>query len=103
MLLSSVSDKYDAKMQNPWQFLRVYKINRYLFQEKAAELLSIYRSSEFASRSVVSFQELCTLSSDVCTDESTLCMALLQLQRDKQVVVALHEGEKVNDDQPTIC
>ncbi|KAK5871257.1 hypothetical protein PBY51_004149 [Eleginops maclovinus] len=66
-----------------------------LVKEKAAELLKVYRSSEFASCSIISFQELCTLSSDVCADESTLCMALLQLQRDKQVMVSLHEGEKI--------
>lgn len=67
-----------------------------LVKEKAAELLRTYRSSEFASSSVLSFQELCALSADVCADdESTLCMALLQLQRDKQVTVSLHEGEKI--------
>ncbi|XP_037633303.1 charged multivesicular body protein 7 isoform X1 [Sebastes umbrosus] len=66
-----------------------------LVKEKAAELLKVYRSSEFASRSILSFQELCTLSSHVCADESTLCMALLQLQRDKQVTVSLHDGEKI--------
>jgi len=44
----------------------------------------------------VSFPELCTLSSGGWADEGTLCMALLQLQRDKQVTVSLHEGEKVN-------
>ncbi|XP_029366605.1 charged multivesicular body protein 7 [Echeneis naucrates] len=66
-----------------------------LVKEKAAELLRIYRRSEFSSHSILSFQELCALSSDVCADESTLCMALLQLQRDKQVMVSLHEGEKI--------
>uniref|UniRef100_A0A3Q0STH0 Charged multivesicular body protein 7 n=1 Tax=Amphilophus citrinellus TaxID=61819 RepID=A0A3Q0STH0_AMPCI len=66
-----------------------------LVKEKAAELLRVYRSSEFSSCSIVSFQDLCTLSSDICADESTLCMALLQLQRDKQVMVSLHEGEKI--------
>lgn len=66
-----------------------------LVKEKAAELLRVYRSSEFANSSIVSFQELCALSADVCADESTLCMALLQLQRDKQVTVSLHEGEKI--------
>lgn len=66
-----------------------------LVKEKAAELLRVYRSSEFSSCAIVSFQELCGLSSDVCADESTLCMALLQLQRDKQVTVSLHEGEKI--------
>lgn len=66
-----------------------------LVKEKAVELLGAYRSSEFASSSVVSFQELCAISSDICADESTLCMALLQLQRDKQVMVSLHEGEKI--------
>ncbi|XP_070821491.1 charged multivesicular body protein 7 [Chaetodon trifascialis] len=66
-----------------------------LVKEKAAELLRVYRGSEFASSSVLSFSELCSLSSDVCADESTLCMALLQLQRDKQVTVSLHEGEKI--------
>ncbi|CAI5694943.1 unnamed protein product [Oreochromis niloticus] len=65
-----------------------------LVKEKAAELLRVYRSSEFSSCSIVSFQDLCTLSSNICADESTLCMALLQLQRDKQVMVSLHEGEK---------
>lgn len=66
-----------------------------LVKEKAVELLRAYRSSEFASCSILSFQELCALSSGVCADESTLCMALLQLQRDKQVMVSLHEGEKI--------
>ncbi|XP_029916325.1 charged multivesicular body protein 7 [Myripristis murdjan] len=66
-----------------------------LVKEKAAELLAAYQSSEFANRSLLSFQELCALSSHVCTDESTLCMALLQLQREKQVTVSLHEGEKI--------
>uniref|UniRef100_A0A7N8XLB5 Charged multivesicular body protein 7 n=1 Tax=Mastacembelus armatus TaxID=205130 RepID=A0A7N8XLB5_9TELE len=66
-----------------------------LVKEKATELLRVYRSSDFASCSILSFQELCALSSDVCADESTLCMALLQLQRDKQVTVSLHEGEKI--------
>ncbi|XP_015225511.1 PREDICTED: charged multivesicular body protein 7 isoform X3 [Cyprinodon variegatus] len=66
-----------------------------LIKEKAAELLKVYQNSEFSSCCVVSFQELCTLSSDICADESTLCMALLQLQKDKQVIVSLHEGEKI--------
>ncbi|XP_038152557.1 charged multivesicular body protein 7 isoform X2 [Cyprinodon tularosa] len=66
-----------------------------LIKEKAAELLKVYQNSEFSSCSVVSYQELCTLSSDICADESTLCMALLQLQKDKQVIVSLHEGEKI--------
>ncbi|XP_047236314.1 charged multivesicular body protein 7 isoform X1 [Girardinichthys multiradiatus] len=66
-----------------------------LVKEKAAELLKVYQSSEFSSCSIVSFQELCTLFSDICADESTLCMALLQLQKDKQVIVSLHEGEKI--------
>ncbi|XP_056274868.1 charged multivesicular body protein 7 [Pseudoliparis swirei] len=66
-----------------------------LVKEKAAELLKAYRSSGFACRSIVSFPELCTLSSGGWADEGTLCMALLQLQRDKQVTVSLHEGEKI--------
>ncbi|XP_062307704.1 charged multivesicular body protein 7 isoform X1 [Osmerus eperlanus] len=66
-----------------------------LVKEKAAELLAVYRSSPLASRTLLSFQELCTLASHVCVDESTLCMALLQLQREKQVVVALQDGEKI--------
>lgn len=51
-----------------------------------------------ANRSLLSFQELRKLSSHVCVDETTLCMALLQLQREKQVTVSLHEGEKVRHD-----
>ncbi|KAM3867811.1 charged multivesicular body protein 7 [Diretmus argenteus] len=66
-----------------------------LVKEKAAQLLDLYRSGEFANRSLLSFQELCALSSHVCADESTLCLALLQLQREKQVTVSLHEGEKI--------
>ncbi|XP_038868730.1 charged multivesicular body protein 7 isoform X3 [Salvelinus namaycush] len=65
-----------------------------LVKEKAAELLGVYRSSPVANHSLLSFQELRTLSSHVCVDESTLCMALLQLQREKQVTVSLHGGEK---------
>ncbi|RVE68545.1 hypothetical protein OJAV_G00092650 [Oryzias javanicus] len=66
-----------------------------IVKEKAAELLQLYRSSDLSNCSIVSFQELCGLSSDICADESTLCMALLQLQKDKQVIVCLHEGEKI--------
>ncbi|XP_077571114.1 charged multivesicular body protein 7 [Stigmatopora nigra] len=66
-----------------------------LVKEKAAEVLKLYRNSELASHSVVSFHELYTLTCGVCADESTLCMALLQLQREKQVAVSLNEGEKV--------
>lgn len=66
-----------------------------LVKEKAAEVLRRYRGSELASSSIVSFQELCSLCSGVCADETTLCMALLQLQRDKQVTVSVHEGEKI--------
>ncbi|XP_061624869.1 charged multivesicular body protein 7 [Phyllopteryx taeniolatus] len=66
-----------------------------LAKEKAAEVLRIYRSSEFASRSVISFEELRAVSSGACADESALRTTLLQLQRDKQVAVSLHEGEKI--------
>lgn len=66
-----------------------------MFQEKAAEVLGAYRRSQLASSPVLSFAELYGLCSDVCADESTLCMALLQLQRDKQAMVCLHDGEKV--------
>lgn len=66
-----------------------------LVKVKAAELLRVYRTSEFSSCSLISFQELLTISSDICADESTLCVALLQLQRDKQIIVYLHEGEKI--------
>lgn len=66
-----------------------------VFQEKAAEVLGAYRSSDLGSSPVLSFAELYSVCSGVCADESTLCMALLQLQRDKQVTVSLHDGEKV--------
>lgn len=66
-----------------------------LVKEKAVELLKAYHSSEFSNCPILSFQELCSISSGVCADESTLCMALLQLQRDKQVMVSVHEGEKI--------
>lgn len=66
-----------------------------VFQEKAAEVLGAYLSSDLGSSPVLSFAELYSLCSGVCADESTLCVALLQLQRDKQVTVALHDSEKV--------
>lgn len=66
-----------------------------LVKEKASELLGVYRNSSLSNRSLLSFQEVRTMSSQVCVDESTLCLALLQLQREKQVTVSLHEGEKI--------
>ncbi|CAL9708584.1 unnamed protein product [Knipowitschia caucasica] len=66
-----------------------------LVKEKSAELLEAYHSSEFSNCLIVSFQELQSLSAGICADESTLCMALLQLQKDKQVIVSIHEGEKI--------
>ncbi|XP_018599509.1 charged multivesicular body protein 7 isoform X2 [Scleropages formosus] len=66
-----------------------------LVKEKAAELMRVYRSSPVADRSLLSFQELRALSAHVCPDETTLCLALIQLQREKQVTVLLHEGEKI--------
>lgn len=63
------------------------------------ELMRVYRSSTMAGRSLLSFQELRALSAHVCPDETTLCLALIQLQREKQVTVSLHEGEKVRPPQ----
>lgn len=73
----------------------MFSVLWWLSQEKAAEVLGAYRRSHLASSPVLSFAELYGLCCDVCTDESTLCMALLQLQRDKQALVCLHDGEKV--------
>ncbi|KTG42599.1 hypothetical protein cypCar_00000328 [Cyprinus carpio] len=67
----------------------------FLLQEKAAALLAAYRASPLATHSLLSFQELRVLSSHICPDESSLCLALLQLQREKHVTVSLHEGEKL--------
>lgn len=72
-----------------------YRSRCFLLQEKAAALLAAYRGSPLAVHSLLSFPELRSLSSHICPDESTLCMALLQLQREKHVTVSLHEGEKV--------
>lgn len=66
-----------------------------LVKEKAVALLAAYRASPLATHSLVSFQELRALSSHICPDESLLCLALLQLQREKHVTVSLHEGEKL--------
>nr|XP_023694253.1 charged multivesicular body protein 7 isoform X1 [Paramormyrops kingsleyae] len=66
-----------------------------LVKEKAVELMRVYRSSSMAGRSLLSFQELRALTTHVCPDETTLCLALIQLQREKQVTVSLHEGEKI--------
>lgn len=70
------------------------------FQEKAAEVLGTFRRSDLSSSPVLSFSELHALCAGVCADESTLCMALLQLQRDKQVLVCLQDGEKVTPPPP---
>lgn len=66
-----------------------------LVKEKAMALLEAYRSSAVSSRSLLSFPELRGLAAHVCPDETTLCLALLQLQRDKHVTVSLHDGEKL--------
>ncbi|XP_030632972.1 charged multivesicular body protein 7 [Chanos chanos] len=66
-----------------------------LVKEKAAALMEAYRNSPVSDRTLLSFPELRSLSSHICPDETTLCMALLQLQRDKHVNVSLHEGEKL--------
>uniref|UniRef100_A0A8B9L4H6 Charged multivesicular body protein 7 n=1 Tax=Astyanax mexicanus TaxID=7994 RepID=A0A8B9L4H6_ASTMX len=66
-----------------------------LVKEKASALLAAYRNSPLAGRSLLSFQEIRSLSSDICPDETTLCLALLQLQREKHVTVSLHEGDKL--------
>lgn len=71
-----------------------------VFQEKAAEVLGTFRSSDVSSSPVLSFSELHGLCAGVCADESTLCLALLQLQRDKQVLVSLQDGEKVTPPPP---
>ncbi|XP_062854717.1 charged multivesicular body protein 7 [Trichomycterus rosablanca] len=66
-----------------------------LVKEKAAALLAAYRTSPLATRTLLSFQELRSFSTHICPDETTLCLALLQLQREKHVTVLLHEGEKL--------
>ncbi|CAL8342816.1 unnamed protein product [Lota lota] len=66
-----------------------------LVKEKAADLLEAYRSSAFSSRSLLSFQELSELCCEVCPEEGTMCLALLQLQREKKCTVSVHEGEKI--------
>ncbi|KAJ7994194.1 hypothetical protein DPEC_G00263380 [Dallia pectoralis] len=66
-----------------------------LVKEKAAKLLSVYRSSQMANRSLLSFQEVQTMSQNICVDENTLWMVLLQMQRDKKVTLSLHEGDKI--------
>lgn len=67
-----------------------------VLQEKAADVLAAYYNSERANSPVLPFSELAALCSDVCADESTLCVALLQLQREKKVTVCLRDGEKVS-------
>uniref|UniRef100_A0A673H4H3 Charged multivesicular body protein 7 n=1 Tax=Sinocyclocheilus rhinocerous TaxID=307959 RepID=A0A673H4H3_9TELE len=81
-------------------FLRILSVRAerrlfFLLQEKAVALLAVYRASPLATHSLLSFQELRALSSHICPDESSLCLALLQLQREKHVTVSLHEGEKL--------
>lgn len=66
-----------------------------LVKEKAAEVLAAYHSSQWATSPVVTFSQLAVLCKDVCADQSTLGVALLQLQREKKAAVSLHDGVKI--------
>lgn len=53
---------------------------------------------------VVTFSQLAALCCPgVCADESTLDLALLQLQREKKAAVSLHDGHKVTGGGASEC
>ncbi|XP_069473786.1 charged multivesicular body protein 7 isoform X2 [Ambystoma mexicanum] len=65
-----------------------------LVKEKAAALFQNYKESPMSSHAV-SLPELRSLCSDVCKDETVFCLALVQLQKEKKVMVVDKNGEKI--------
>ncbi|XP_041066246.1 charged multivesicular body protein 7 isoform X2 [Carcharodon carcharias] len=64
-------------------------------KEKAVELLQLSQNHLESSHPVVAFARLQEVCQSVCNDEKTFCLCLLQLQREKRVMVAEIDGDKI--------
>uniref|UniRef100_K7GIA6 Charged multivesicular body protein 7 n=1 Tax=Pelodiscus sinensis TaxID=13735 RepID=K7GIA6_PELSI len=66
-----------------------------LLQEKAEEVYRLYQNSALSSHPVVALSELRSLCANICPDERTFCLLLLQLQKEKRVTVMEQNREKI--------
>ncbi|NXP13512.1 CHMP7 protein, partial [Thinocorus orbignyianus] len=66
-----------------------------LLQEKAEEVYRLYQNSTLSSHPVVALSELRSLCANVCPDERTFYLLLLQLQKEKRVTILEQNGEKI--------
>ncbi|XP_014816409.1 PREDICTED: charged multivesicular body protein 7 isoform X2 [Calidris pugnax] len=66
-----------------------------LLQEKAEEVYRLYQNSALSSHPVVALSELRSLCANVCPDERTFYLLLLQLQKEKRVTILEQNGEKI--------
>ncbi|XP_010217759.1 PREDICTED: charged multivesicular body protein 7 [Tinamus guttatus] len=66
-----------------------------LLQEKAEEVYRLYQNSVLSSHPVVALSELRSLCANVCPDERTFYLLLLQLQKEKRVTILEQNGEKI--------
>nr|XP_056716197.1 charged multivesicular body protein 7 [Euleptes europaea] len=66
-----------------------------LLQEKAEEVYHLHQNSTLSSHPVVGLSELRSLCATVCPDERTFCLVLLQLQKEKRVIVLEQNGDKI--------
>ncbi|XP_030320055.1 charged multivesicular body protein 7 isoform X1 [Calypte anna] len=66
-----------------------------LLQEKAEEVYRLYQNSGLSSHPVVALSELRSLCANVCPDERTFYLLLLQLQKEKRVTILEQNGEKI--------
>ncbi|XP_072342025.1 charged multivesicular body protein 7 isoform X2 [Scyliorhinus torazame] len=64
-------------------------------KEKAAEVLQLCQNSLEPSQPVVAFARLQEVCQSVCADEKTFCLCLLQLQKEKRVMVTEVDGDKI--------
>ncbi|XP_029459615.1 charged multivesicular body protein 7 isoform X1 [Rhinatrema bivittatum] len=66
-----------------------------LLKEKADGMWQLFQNSSPSSQSVVSMSELRSLCASLCPDERMFCLVLLQLQKEKRVMVLEKNGEKI--------
>uniref|UniRef100_A0A8D0KGX7 Charged multivesicular body protein 7 n=1 Tax=Salvator merianae TaxID=96440 RepID=A0A8D0KGX7_SALMN len=66
-----------------------------LLQEKAEEVYQVYQNSTLSSHPVVGLSELRSVCASICPDERTFCLVLLQLQKEKRVIVLEQNGNKI--------
>lgn len=55
----------------------------------------LHQNSTLSSHPVVGLSELRSLCTNLCPDERTFCLVLLQLQKEKRLTVLEQNGDKV--------